>query len=91
MWREPGAGRGAAGGGGQFKDMQAGARCVLYDPVGRAALLPFPTEEVSTGRQAVLSAGGRPRVPLCSSRFPAENSVLARKGSALAFLTELLS
>lgn len=28
---------------GQSKDTQAGARCVLYDPVGRAALLPIPT------------------------------------------------
>lgn len=48
MWREPGAGRGVVG---HFKDTQAGARCVLYDPVGRAASLPvshlkmFPQED----------------------------------------------
>lgn len=91
MWREPGAGRGVVG---HFKDTQAGARCVLYDPVGRAASLPvshlkmFPQEDRLCSLQ-----GGRPRVPICSSCSPAENSVLAKKGfpktpSALVFLTE---
>lgn len=41
---------------------------------------PFPLKDVSTGRQAVHSAGGWPSAPICSPCSPAENSVLTQKG-----------
>jgi hypothetical protein len=55
---------------------------VLRDPVGRAASLQL--QDVSTGRQAVLSAGGRSRAPIClAHQTPTANSVPARKDTHL--------
>lgn len=80
-------------GGGSLKTLrQAPDACYMTWWAGQPCS-QFPLEDVSTGRQTVLPAGVRPRVPIYPSCSPAENSVLARREfpktpSASVFLIE---